>query len=113
MRCVIASLGALYNWPSSASHALCYRLSPHPSRRRCFASAVVPQACRSPSSWLTGHVHLRAFANGTIRNRFKLCVSLVPRAGVAALVALPVALHKGPASVLQVVSRAGAKSLIQ
>ena len=29
-----------------------------------------------------------ALRNGTIRNRFRLCVSVIPRAGVAALVAL-------------------------
>jgi hypothetical protein len=94
---VIASLGSSYNWPIiSLSTPLCYQLSPLPSNHFHFANAVVSQVCCSPCFWLTGHVHLRALANGTIRNRFGSCVSLVPRAGVAALVALLVTSYKGP-----------------
>jgi hypothetical protein len=93
--------------------ALCYRLSPLSSLRLRFASAVVRPAYRSPSLWLAGHVRLRALANGTARNRFGSCVSLVPRAGVAALVALLVTSHKSPAGVLHVVSRVGPTTLNQ
>jgi hypothetical protein len=72
---------------------------------------VTLPAYRSPCLWRAGHVQLRALANGTARNRRGPCVSLVPRAGVAALVALLVTSHKSPANMLHVVSRVGPNNL--
>ncbi|KAF1850119.1 uncharacterized protein K460DRAFT_360968 [Cucurbitaria berberidis CBS 394.84] len=98
-------------------HAHLAHLAPSPSSI-CEGSCVpltvslpVPLACRPRSHHFAGAP--TALANGTIRNRFSRCVSLVPRVGMAALVAPQVVSHKGPASVLQVVSRVGAESLIQ
>jgi hypothetical protein len=102
------------DWPAVS---LWPRCAPKPHHVHCFVCARYHSErrscprCRSPCVWLTGHVHLRALANGTTRNRFGRAVSLE--------LAWPpswrslVALYKGPACLPHVVSRVGPKSLIQ
>jgi hypothetical protein len=108
-------LGGCPEWLAVSLSTPCV---PRPHHFHCFvyaslplASAAAAPACRSPCVWLTGHVHLRALANGTTRNRFRLAVALE-------LAWQPswrplVASYKGPARLPHVVSRVGPKSLIQ
>jgi hypothetical protein len=69
---VMATLAAVLTGSPSASHHFhCFVYASLP-----LASAPAAPACCSPCVWLTGHVHLRALANGTTRNCSRLAVSL-------------------------------------
>lgn len=72
-------------------------------------SFTVSLACRPRflTRWCT------ALGNGTIRNRFRLLCIRCPSSWRGRPRGAHVPLHRGPASLLHVVSRVGAKSLIQ